>query len=373
MIDGKEMATVVLICNSAWYAWNFRENTIRALCSRGFKVTVLAPPDAAVAKILAIDAVEYIPWQLSIDGRNPFREAASIARLIGYLKRIRPVWVFSFTIKPNIYGGIACRILRIPYAPNVTGIGMVIASGSILGRVLSKLYAYACSRAVRLFVQNAYDLDVLRQAGISASVPVVFLKGSGVDLARFAAHAMPPVRPCAFIFVGRLQEDKGVRDFVAAARALRAEGVLSRFIVVGGTEQTNSSGLSQNDIETWRDEGIVEFVGIQDDVRPWLRQAHVLVLPSHGGEGIPRVILEAASVGRAAIVSDVPGCRDAVVDRETGLIIPAHNHAALVAAMKAMAEMPIESLEEMGRNARRLAEANFSEERVIMEYLECLK
>ena len=366
-------APVALVCNSAWYAWNFRANTIRALRMKGHSVAVIAPPDETVSKILAIQGVTYLPWQLSIDGHNPLHEAASFIALIRILRRIRPAFVFSFTIKPNIYTGLACRIFGISYAPNVTGLGMVITSSGFAARLLSKLYAFACTASDRLFVQNPHDLQLLRNSGLPLSVPAVALKGSGVDLSHFASHPMPSERTRAFVFIGRLQEDKGVRDFIEAARRLHAEGIPARFTVLGGTEHTNASAITAADLDTWRSEGLVDFVDAQEDVRPWLRQAHVLVLPSHGGEGIPRVLLEAASIGRPTIVSDVPGCRDVVVDGETGLICQTRNAVALAEAIRAVVELSSERLEEMGRNARRLAEASFSETCIINEYLDCIQ
>ena len=372
MSDAAEGASVALICNSTWYAWNFRANTIRALRKRGCAVTVIAPPDASVANISTINGVSYLPWRLSMDGSGPFREGASLVALVRHLRRIRPALVFSFTIKPNIYAGLACWLLRIPYAPNVTGLGMVVGSAGFSGRLLAKLYAITCSCSVRLFVQNANDLEVLREFGLSESVEVVRLNGSGVDLAHFSFRPMPSGGSFVFVFIGRLQEDKGIREFVEAAHQLHMNDSAVRFVVVGGTEHTNASGLTAAELDTWRSKGVVDFIGTQEDIRPWLWKANVLVLPSHGGEGVPRAILEAASTGRPAIVSDVPGCRDAVIDRETGFVVPARNPSALVEAMSAAAGS-VDRIAEMGRNARRLAEARFSEESVINEYLDCLE
>ena len=373
MSGSRQGAPVVLVCNSAWYAWNFRANTIRALLARGYSVIVIAPPDETVPKIKAIGGASFQPWRVSIDGHNPLREAASLLVLSVMLRRVRPALVFSFTIKPNVYAGLVCRMLAIPYAPNVTGLGMVITTSGYFGRLLGRLYAFACSSAKRIFVQNMHDLAVLRALGLRASIPVVTLKGSGVDLSRFESYPMPSAPPCAFVFIGRLQEDKGVREFVEAARRLNSEGIPARFTVVGGTRHTNASMIPATDLDTWRREELVELVGAQEDVRPWLQRAHTLVVPSHGGEGIPRVVLEAAAVGRPAIVSDVPGCRDAVIDHETGLVCPARDPATLADTMRTFAELPPDRIAKMGCNARRLAEKCFSEESVINEYIDCVE
>lgn len=365
-------STVALVFNSTWYAWKFRVNTIRALRAHGHAVTVIAPPDEALAHIQALEGISYIPWYARPDGRNPLHEGVSLIALMRILRRVAPAFVFSFSIKPNIYTGLACRTLRIPHAPNVTGLGMVVTSAGLAAQSVGRLYALACSGASCLFVQNNHDLDVLKRLGLRRTVPVVQLGGSGVDLVRFAVQPMPPEPPRTFIFIGRLQEHKGVQDFVAAARVLRNAGVSARFVVVGGTQYANTSRIAAEVLDGWRSEAIVEFVGSQEDVRPWIQQAHVLVLPSRG-EGMPRVVLEAASSGRPSIVTDVRGCRDAVIDGQTGFIVPLHDVTTLASTMKRVSEMPHQQLEEMGRKARALVEANFSEEHVIKAYLDCIE
>ncbi|MEM8770215.1 MAG: glycosyltransferase family 4 protein [Pseudomonadota bacterium] len=367
-----QQPAVALVFNSSWYAWNFRRSTLDAIVSQGFRAHVIAPEDEAAEKLSRLPGVDVENWRLDLYQRNPVREAASLSSLIRKLQHLRPAFVFSFTIKPNIYAGLACRFLGLRYAPNITGLGMVVGSKGVAAAPVGRLYAYAMSKAEKVFVQNSHDGDVLKRSGLPDFVELQRLPGSGVDLDRFGATPMPPREPAVFAFIGRLQKDKGLIDFIEAARQLRAEDAPARFIVVGSNEHANASTVSDRQIAAWRDEGVAVFAGAQDDVRPWLTKAHALVLPSHGGEGTPKTVLEAAASGRLSIVSNAPGCVDAVMDGETGFVHPARDVKALAEKMRLILDMPQERLSEMGKAARLLAEERFSEKIVIDAYLGCL-
>lgn len=356
-----------------WYLWNFRRSVIEALTARGWEVVALAPHDEDAALLAALPNVRVIDWPLQPDGLRPWREAASLLRLMRILRSERPQALLTHTIKANVYGGLAARAFGLPYAVNVTGLGMAMGGAGRGSRALARLYAYAASGAGRVFVQNLDDLAFLRARGLPDTVSAVRTMGSGVDLPRFIATAPSAQTPRTLLFAGRLQEDKGIHDFVAAARALRAAGIAARCIAIGSRRHANRGAVSEDTLRAWQAEGVVEFPGHQDDVRPWLADAHAVVLPSHGGEGVPRVTLEAAAAGRAAIVSDVPGCRDAVIDGRTGLIHPPRDQAALQAAMARIATMPIEDLAAIGAAARARAEDAFSDAPLIAETLAWLE
>ena len=362
---------IVLTASTSWYLYNFRKGTILALKKRGAQVICIAPKDHASERLVGELEVEYIHWKLDHNSANPFRELWSFLQIFILMLRLRPDIVFNFTAKANIYTGIACWMVRVAYANNIAGLGMEISSGSMLARIMRTLYGISNRGAVRVFTQNPDDLASLRRNGMLGKTPVTELAGSGVDLDRFTAQEVAPL-PLTFVMIARLQADKGVRDFVAAAHRVRNRHPQVRFILVGPTEHTNRSAIPQAELSEWKAEGVVEIPGPVDDVRPCLQASHALVLPSHGGEGTPRIVLEAAASARLAIVSDVPGCRDAVIHGHTGLIHAVQDINALAGAMEQVASMQPEKLAEMSRAARMLAEERFSETTVIQAYLDCL-
>jgi len=362
---------IALVANTSWYLHNFRAGTIRALGERGARVICIAPEDATSRALADELGAEHIDWPLDLNGHNPVRELGSLVRLFTILKDRRPCFVFNFTIKPNIYSGIACRVLGLPYANNVTGLGMTLGGSGWLSRIAAWLYGLSNRGAARVFVQNPDDLAELRRRGLLGKARPVELAGSGVDLEHFVAEPLQATPP-TFVLIARLQADKGVREFVAAARQMRQCCPGARFVLIGPTETANQSAIPERELAAWRAEGVVEIAGPTDDVRPWLAECDALVLPSYGGEGMPRVVLEAAACARPAIVSDVPGCRHAVVDGRTGFIVAPRNTDALVDALEKFAALPTGKRNAMGRAARTLAEERFSERIAIDAYIDCV-
>lgn len=363
--------TIAFVSNTSWYLYKFRRNTIRALRDRGAKVICIAPKDSSSPHLTEELGAAYVHFGLDINGSNPLREAVSLARLTMTLARYRPDFVFNFNLKPNIYSGIACRLLQLPYANNVTGLGLTVSSGSLLAKLTGNLFAISNRGAAQIFVQNPDDLAFLEQRNWLGHSTVTQIPGSGVDLDWFSAQEPAP-QPLTFLMVARIQADKGAREFVSAARQVHHRRPETRFVMVGSTEHANRTAITEEELDLWRREGVVEIPGYSGDVRPWLAECHALVLPSHGGEGIPRVVLEAAASARPAIVSDVSGCRHAVTDGRTGYICLPKNSEALADAMGKFASLREEERNAMGQAARALAEERFSEEIVIDAYLDCL-
>jgi glycosyltransferase involved in cell wall biosynthesis len=356
---------VLVAGGTSWYLWNFRRKAIGALVASGMEVIAVAPEDDYSGQLAALPGVRWIDWPLALNGASPVQEFSSLLRYGRIVRQTRPDFVINHGIKANIYGGLTCRLLSIPYANSVTGLGMMLSKTGLGPRALGKLYAFACNRARVLFIQNYDDLAVLRGAGLSEKVKIIRTFGSGVDLAHFALAPMPGGKERTFLFVGRLQRDKGICDFVEAARRVRGEYPHARFVAVGSQRFANRGAVSDAILEVWKRKGTVEFAGHQSDVRPWLEQAHALVLPSHGGEGIPRAILEAAAMGRPSITNDVPGCRDAVIAGRTGYVCAAQDIAALADAMREICRASDDELASMGRAARADAEARFSDVQLI--------
>jgi glycosyltransferase involved in cell wall biosynthesis len=362
---------IVFLSNTTWSLYNFRRSTIAALAERGYEVVCVAPADEYGEHLQRELGVQHYDWPLRGASINPLRELWAIVALTRLLIRLRPRFVFNFTVKGNIYGGLVCGLLGVPYANNVSGLGTAFLHDRALFRVVRHLYGRANCRARRVFFQNPDDRRLFTSRGLAAAAATVQLPGSGVDLAHFQPQPLPARPPFVFLMLARLLGDKGVREFVAAARLLRARGFAVRAIVVGGMADGNKSGIRASELEQWLSEGVVEVWGHQRDVRPFIRACHVVVLPSYR-EGLPRSVLEAAACCRPALVSNVPGCRHAVADGETGWVVRPRDAAALAERMQQILFLTDPELERMGAAARRFVERRFSDRIVIRATLDCL-
>jgi len=226
-------------------------------------------------------------------------------------------------------------------------------------------------RAQRLFFQNEEDLGVFQSKGMLGDTPYTLLPGSGVNLQRFQASPLPQGGPFTFIMIARLVGDKGVREYADACRQLKADGLDVRCLLLGALGVSNRTAISEQEVRQWQAEGVVEYPGAIDDVRPLIEQAHVLVLPSYR-EGMPRTVLEAAAMGRPAIVTDVPGCRHAIEPGVTGWLCEVRSAESLAGVMRRVLGMDAAEVQRAGDAARGRMEREFSEELVVGAYLECL-
>lgn len=356
---------IVLLAHYAPSLVNFRGPLIQALVGRGHEVFALAPDfDAAIEeKVKALGAIP-LPYSLSRTGLNPLRDGLDFLRLCGILRRLKPDLVLAYTIKPVIYGTLASWLVRIPRRfAMIEGLGYAFtASGEregwkkrILKRLVRFLYALALPQATKVFFLNRDDLTEFVSLKIVDPGKAFLLGPIGVDLDHFAPA--PPVKdPVTFIFIARLLREKGILEFVEAARRIKARYPGTCFVILGGLD-TNPGAISKEEVESWVREGIVEWPGQVEDVRPWMAQASVLVLPSYR-EGMPRTVQEAMAMGRAIITTDVPGCRDTVVDGCNGFLVPPRDVEALARAMERFIQKP-ELIERMGKESRRMAEERF--------------
>lgn len=365
------MPPVVLVSNTAWYLYNFRRGTIGALIATGCPVVAMAPSDRYATKLVEELGVTFVSLRLDGKGTGLMREASSLLHLFCMLRRVRPAFVFNFTVKANIYSGLASRLLGIPYANNVSGLGTAFIHDSWLYRRVRSLYGIVNRGARCVFFQNQEDMAFFLDRGLLKGTPTVLLPGSGMDTTHFGFAALPEEGEFTFVMVARLIADKGVREYVAAAEKVARTHPGTRFLLIGPQGVSNSSAINEAEVAEWRRTGVVDYVGEQDDVRPWLAKSHVLVLPSYR-EGMPRTVLEAASMGRPAIVTDVPGCRQAVVHGKTGWLCQVRDPESLAACMIACLNMSYDQLAEAGRAARRRIENEFDERIVVQAALDCL-
>lgn len=370
---GRKKMHVLLTGNTTFKLANFREGLICRLISDGHRVTVVAPPDEYVEKIRAFGC-DFVPLQMDRNGTSPISEARLLFSIFKVIRRAGPDVVFSYTIKNNIYSGIACRGLGIPFVPNVTGLGPMFNATGLLNLTVRALYRVAFGKARAVFFQNSSDLELFTGSRLVSMDRVRLLPGSGVDLNRFAATPLPESgEVIRFLLVARLLWDKGVGIYTDAARKVRETFPQARFQLLGPLDPDSKSGVSAADLEKWIAEGVVDYLGSTQDVVPFLQAAHCIVLPSYYREGTPRSLLEAGAVGRPIITTNMPGCRDVVVEHESGFLVAPRDADQLAAAFDAFLSLGPEAQAAMGAASHLHIEQTYDEGIVIGAYLGILE
>jgi len=362
---------ILIASNTAWYLWKFRLSLAQALRAAGHEVVAVAPRDGYAPK-LAEAGIRFVDVPMDNAGTSPARDLLFLFRLLRLLRREQPGVYLGYTIKPNVYGGMACRWLGIPSIHNVSGLGTAFMKKGALSRIACLLYRTGLGRATRVFFQNNEDRSEFVGLGLVPATVTAVLPGSGVDLDRFAPRAGPSREdpgPVRFILFARLIWDKGIGEYVAAARQLQREGLAAKFQLAGFLEVKNRTAVSRTDVDSWVREGVVDYLGETDDVRSWMAQADCVVLPSYR-EGTPRSLLEAASMAKPVIAADAPGCRNAVKDGVSGFLCRVRDAGDLADKMRRMANMAAEERAAMGRAGRAKMEREYDERLVIGRYLD---
>jgi glycosyltransferase involved in cell wall biosynthesis len=351
---------------------NFRAGLIASLRERGYRVVALAPPDEYSDRLAGIGA-EFEPIAMDKQGVSPVRDLLLFARYWRALRRLRPDVFLGYTAKPNVYGSLAAHALGIKVINNVAGLGTAFIREGLLTKIVTTLYRRAFRRSATIFFQNGEDLRLFVGSGIVDPAKARLLPGSGIDLARFAPA---PARSCdgefRFLLVARLLWDKGVREYVEAARLVRAAAPHARFQILGFLDVENRTAVPRADVEGWVKEGLIDYLGQADDVRPFLAQADTVVLPSYR-EGLPRVLLEGSAMAKPLIATDVPGCRDVLQEGVNGYLCAARDPQSLASAMLKMLSLAPAQRRELGLAARRKVEAEFDERLVAERYLEAIE
>ncbi len=361
---------IAIVANTAWYLVNFRLNLMRALQAAGHDVVAMAPDDPPQVARLRAAGVPFIQVPISGAGTNPLRELGSVWRLWRALRAQRADLAFSFTPKGNLYTALACIASGRRFVPNVSGLGRAFIHPSFVTRVVKLLYRGTFGRAAHVFFQNQDDLDSFVQSGLVPARLCERLPGSGVDLQHFVPSPPPTGMPTApvFLLVARMLWDKGVGEFAGAARQVRRLHPRARFQLLGPADVANPAAIPRQQLNDWQAEGLLDYLGPTDDVRPWLVQADCVVLPSYR-EGVPRTLLEAAATARPVITTDAPGCRDTVQHGVTGWLCRVKDADDLARCMLRFIALSTADRQAMGAAGRTMTERRFDEQVVIARYL----
>ena len=362
----------VFTANSAWNIWNFRRPLVNALIARGHDVVILAPYDRSISRLKKLGC-GHIPLEMSAKGLNPLGGMALYRQMRAVFGEVRPDVVLSFTIKNNIFGALAAQSLGVPFLPNVTGLGTAFLSGGILRIVALTLYRQAFRNLSVVFFQNEDDRDLFVDRRILRSSQCRLLPGSGIDLERFEASPFPALdAEPVFLMIGRLLKDKGVFEYAEAARIVKAVMPQARFQLLGATDAANRTAIGIDIVSEWEAEGVIEYLGVTDDVRLPISRAHCVVLPSYR-EGAPRTLIEAAAMARPVIATDVPGCRAVVEDGVTGFTCEVRSANSLANACLNFLQLGISVQKQMGEAGRAKMEREYDHKIVVDTYFRAIE
>lgn len=368
---------ILLSINTTWNAHNFRAGLIRALVASGYEVVIATPSDEYVARVEAMGC-RHVHLPMDKNGTNPVHDLGLLGRYIALMKAERPDVFLGFTAKPNVYGSLAAQLLRVPVVNNVAGLGAVFARDGVLQRVVQMLYRVSLRNSACVFFQNSDDQEQFIARRIVRRTIVDRLPGSGVDLERFRYSAQSPGattkdRPMRFLMVARMLWDKGVGEFVEAARTVKTRHPEAEFCILGSIEEGRSASVSCRQMLDWIAEGTVKYLGASDDVRAYLATADSVVLPSYYREGVPRSLLEAAAMARPIITTDAIGCREAVEHKKNGYLVAPRDAEDLAEKMMLMISVGAKARARMGKYGRQKVSANFDEKIVIRKYLNVIE
>ncbi len=367
----KSQARVLFVDNDVNSFFSYRIEMARAARDAGYDVHIAAPEGRAAATLLS-EGFNFHAIEMTRSGLKPWKELRTVSALFKLYRKLRPDLVHHLRLKPVLYGGLAAYGARVPAVVGLlTGLGYVFIAETRKALVMRKLVTLSCKVAFRhanqrIIFQNPDDQSVFVQNNILPAKQTVLIKGSGVDVNEYVPTPERDGAPVVLL-ASRMLRDKGIDEFVVAARTLRQAGVRARFVLVGETDPGNPTAISGEQLRQWADSGVIEWWGHQTNMKDVLAQAHLVCLPSLR-EGVPKVLIEAAACGRAIVTTDAPGCREIVRNGENGLLVPVRDSLALAEAIRLLVENTALRAN-MGLRGREIVIQEFSIERVVNETL----
>ncbi len=358
---------ILIISNTIVGLHSFRREVIKAIVDAGYKVIISVPDDDTKADFFRGIGCEIIQTEFNRRGVNPLADFKLMLTYRRLIKQLRPMAVLTYTIKPNVYGGMAARLCRVPQLANVTGLGDAVENGGWMQKLTVFLYKIGLGKAQRIFFQNEGNRIFCVRMGISGD-NMTLLPGSGVNLQYHSCQDYPVndglIR---FLFIGRLLKDKGTEELFETAKVIKGKYPQTEFHIVGSVD-----GNYQTQLDELVNTGVIKYLGSQSDVRPFIGQAHCTIMPSYH-EGMSNVNLESAANGRPVITTNVPGCRETIDDGRTGFLVEAKSTESLINGVERFLALSYEQKVLMGQMARKKVENEFDRQIVIDSYIKELK
>ncbi len=359
---------ILILANSLGGLFSFRIELLDALLEQGNDVIVCAPDDKLYSDKLIEKGIKFISTEVDRRGTNPLADARLLKRYVALLKEVRPDVVLTYTIKPNIYGGMACRLCGVPQIVNITGLGTAVENPGWLQQITLALYRVALKRAKCIFFQNEFNKRFFAKHKINNKAHRL-IPGSGVNLNRFDYSQYPSdSEPIRFLFMGRLMKEKGIEEYFAVAKHFKAKDISTEFHIVGDCEDDYLDELGK-----LQELGVVVWHGRQANVKPFIEAAHCLIHPSYYPEGMSNVILESAATGRPVITTRRPGCGETVDDGLTGYLIDEKDTKGLISKVQQFINLPYLDKVSMGRKANEKMRNQFDRRIVVKAYLDEIK
>ena len=359
---------IAIVANTSWYVYNFRKELISAFLENGHKVVTIAPVymDEYSQKLIDMGC-HHFNVNMDNKGTNPLKDIATFFSFVSIYKKAKPDIILHFTIKPNIYGTLAAKYLKIPCINNISGLGTLFIKEGFATKIAKVLYRISLQHAKHVFFQNEEDRDLFIKHNLLDVSKTSILPGSGVDTERFAPRERVNGGKFIFLLVARMLKDKGIVEFVEAARQIRKERDNSEFWLLGFMDDKNRTAVSNKEMSEWIKEGSIKYLGPTDSVEDFIALADCVVLPSYR-EGTPRSLLEAASMGKPLITTDVPGCKNVLMENINGFLCEPKNSHDLAQKMMQMMDLPKEEREIMGKASRDFILEKYDVKTVIKEY-----
>ncbi|WP_236974823.1 glycosyltransferase family 4 protein [Membranihabitans maritimus] len=365
---------IAIVINTSWNIYNFRKGLVQRLIKDGHSVFCMAPTDDFSPEFEKWGA-HFVPVNnIQRKGTNPLKDLSLIFELKNLYKKHQIDIALLYTIKPNIYGILAAP-KDVKTVCTVTGLGYSFIKKGWINKLVRKLYKKSFNNASQIYFQNSDDLALFNSLKIGNPRNMEVVPGSGINTSYFAPGEKSnnsPSHPFRFLFVGRLLNDKGIRELRQATEILHTKNIPFSLDVVGSIDRDNPAAMSGKELEEWTQKPYIRYHGQVEDPRPFIRNCDALVLPSYR-EGLPRGCLEAMSMARPLIVTDVPGCRETVIDGKNGYLCEVQNPKDLAEKMTQLAMLPGEELKSMGAFSRQMALEKFDEQIIIQYYLDVIE
>lgn len=358
------MKKILILSNHFITLYNFRRELIRTLIEENNEVFI-SMPKSDENKFFSDMGCKIIETDIDRRGINPLKDLKLIADYIKIIKKVKPNIILSYTIKPNIYGCIASRITKNKQISNITGTGGTFLRKNIVSEIVKALYKVSIKKSYKVFFQNKGDKDFfVTNKMVTENYSI--LPGSGVNLQEYKFSELPNKDEVNFIFVGRIMSIKGIDEYLEVAKQIKKVYENVNFYVAGFIEDNKY----ENIIKEYDSKNIITYIGFQKNIIPWIKKCHCTVLPSHGGEGVPNVLLESASIGRICIASNISGSVDVIDNGKTGYIFEAKNKNDLKNKIEMIINLPYENKKKMALEARKKVENEFDRSIIIDTYLD---
>jgi len=363
---------IIFSGNSAWGMYNFRGRLIRKFVEKSYKVTVLAPNDEVFVPKLKELSVSFIDTPINPKGTNPMEDVRLFWNYKTIFKREKPDFVFFYTVKPNIFGSLAAQHCKVPHIAVTTGLGYVFLVDNLVSKITKYLYKVAFKKAYQVWFLNEDDRQTFLDHKLVDERKAYLLKGEGIDLERFHISSLQKKEPAVFLLIARMLWDKGIGEFVEAARRIKQKYPDTKFQMLGFLGVGNPTAIHKEQMDKWQSEGVVTYLGVTEDVKPFIEDATCIVLPSYR-EGVPFSLLEASALGKPIVTTNAIGCKDTVEDGITGFMCEVKNSESLASSMEKVMHLSPEQYENMALAGRAKMEREFDVKLIIKRYLEVVE